>query len=517
VGESRLKVLFLNIPSPPRKNVERDFAGGFGVPGAPSRRRRYGHDLEKSAVLPPLFEGITASLLRKAGHEVALLDAQIRDMDLPSVVRFVSSGGYDLLVARPSLPSFREDVHLLGSVKSSCPDMLIAAWGAFSTTNPQLVLGGPVDLVISGELESVVPMLCEHVSNGQDVSSRPGVMVEKNGKVSSTSPPPIVKDLDSLPYPLYEIFDMERYYDHGKVEMERASPGRRFFTIQSSRGCPFACWYCPYIVEFGPKWRAMSPERTVDELEILVERHSVEAVWFRDPTWNFDPDRSLAICKEIVDRGLDVVWRAEMRADLVDDELAVWMKKAGCVNAQLGLETGDRVILSRWGKRGTDLEKMKRGFQSLSKASVPVTANVLVGLPGETWRSVAETALLLDELRPRRVNVAHIIPYPGTRFYMEAEREGWMLSGDLSRIVGRSPVVSYNGFSARDITLARRYLLDRTRPRQKYRRLLAALSRLSLREAFEELRWILLEPKVSKIVEDEIVATKDSKLDSSSD
>jgi len=517
VGESRLKILFLNIPSPPRKNIERDFAGGFGVLGASSRRRRFGHDLEKSVVLPPLFEGITASLLREAGHKVELLDGQIRDMDLPSVVKFISSGGYDLLVARPSLPSFREDIRLLASVKSSCPDLLIAAWGAFSSTNPQLVLGSSVDLVVWGELESVVPMLCERVSTAQDISSCPGVIVMEDGHISSSKPPPIVNGLDSLPYPLYEIFDMDRYYDHGKVEMERASPGRRFFTIQSSRGCPFACWYCPYIVEFGSKWRAMNPRRTVDELEVLVKKHSVEAVWFRDPTWNFDPSRSMAICQEIVDRGLDLVWRAEMRADLVDEELALWMKKAGCVNAQLGLETGDRVLLYRWGKRGTDLGKMKKGFESLSRASVPVTANVLVGLPGETWRSVAETALLIDQIGPRRVNVAHIIPYPGTRFYEEAERQGWMISRDLSRIVGRSPVVSYDGFSARDITLARRYLLDRTRPRQKYRRLLAALSRLSLREAVEELRWILLEPKISRIVEDEIIAAKGSEIDSSPD
>jgi radical SAM superfamily enzyme YgiQ (UPF0313 family) len=186
------------------------------------------------------------------------------------------------------------------------------------------------------------------------------------------------------------------------------------------------------------------------------------------------------------------------------------MKKSGCVNAQVGLETGSDSLLSQRGKRGSTLEKMRTGFRSLRAASIPITANMMVGLPGDNWETIRETAGILDELQPHRINVAFVVPYPGTRLFEEARRKGWMRTEDRCRISGESPVLSYEDFSSEDILLARRYLLDRLRSKEKFRRLFRDLRDMQFEQAVDEIKWIARERGVSERVKKPVHTKKSS-------
>ncbi len=500
---SLLRVLLLNLPSPPGRNIERDFAGGFGVVGSISRRRSFGHDAS-APVLPPLLEAYAAASARMRGHDVHILDCQVRCWDLESISAYIKNGSFELIVSRPCFPCFDGDQQVLRKIKSSAPDAVSATWGPVSCIYREELLGDSVDVVIEGELETCLADLCDALSGKTGLAEVRGISFSDGGRIVRTAPSPPLDDLDSLPSPAYELLDMERYYDYGKIEMKRGGRGRRFFTVLSSRGCPYGCEYCPYILEFGTRWRALSAERTVDEVETLVRKYSVEAIWFRDPTWNFDVERSIAICNGLLEKDLRIVWRAEMRADLVTDELAAAMKRSGCVNAQVGLETGADLLFSQRGKRGSTLGKMIKGFRSLRSASIPITANVMVGLPGESWRTVRETAEILDRLQPHRINVAFLVPYPGTKLFEEARRKGWMKTQDRSCISGDSPVLGYDDFSSEEIALARRYLLDRSRPKEKFKRLLRSLRYMHFGQAFDEVKWISRYPTVSRKVKEAV-------------
>ncbi len=496
-----MKVLLINLPSPPGSNVERDFAGSYGVVGSRSRRSSFGHD-KFALVLPPLLEAYAAGSLIQAGHEVAVLDAQIRGWGLDRISEFVEGGRFELLVARVSLPSLEHDMQALRKIRSCVPSIMQGLWGPVSSYYAEDLLRQGADFVITGELEASLPPLCNAIAEGEGTGDVSGLAYIREGKLVRTPPPEVTSDLDSLPHPAYELLDMTSYYDFGKIEMRRTGRGRRFFTVLSSRGCPFGCDYCPYVVEFGTRWRTHSPDRTVEEIETLVRRYSIEAIWFRDPTWNFDADRSIAICDGIVSKGLDVVWRAEMRADLVTPELASAMRQAGCVNAQVGLETGMDSLYAHRAKKGSDLARLRRGFEFLKACSIPVTANVMVGLPGDSWEGVRKTAEVLDELAPYRINVAFLIPYPGTRMFEEAKRNGWITTDDRWLIAGQSPVLSYREFGSDQIALARRYLLDRRRPKEKFKRLIRSLRDMDLQGAVAEASWIAAEPCVSKTIDE---------------
>ena len=495
-----MKALLLNLPSPPGKNIERDFAGGYGVVGSRSRRRSYGHDCHKSVVLPPLLEAYAAATIENAGYEVLIIDSQLRGWSLPRLREQVMDGHFDLIVARPSLPSFEEDIQVLEDLRTA--GSLTVAWGAVASVYADEIVRRGVDFVICGELERSLLELSNAISEKSELEEVSGLVCSRDGRMIRTRVPPPIKDLDSMPSPAYHLLDVGSYYDFGKIEIRKGGRGKRFFTVQSSRGCPYGCDYCPYIVEFGTQWRALSPRRTVDEIDTLVNDYSVEAIWFRDPTWNFDPGRTIAICREIVERKLEVVWRAEMRADLVTTELAIAMKAAGCVNAQVGLETGKESLLASRGKKGSGLGMIEKGFAELSSASIPITANVMVGLPGDNWKAVRRTADVLDELRPYRVNVASIVPYPGTRMFEEMKARGWLTTDDRSRIASEYPAVSYEEFNADEIAFARKYLLDRDRPKEKFKRFFRSIRDLQFGQTYREMVWIVNERKVTKRIDE---------------
>jgi len=497
-----LKVLLLNLPSPPGKNIERDFAGGFGVLGSRSSRKEYGHDLDKSIALPPLMEGYAAAVTESKGFEVRVLDAQVRQIGMKSILEEVADGGYGLVVSRPCLPSFDEDIGLIRRMSRQNSETKMAVWGTTSYAYLDELVGKAVDYALLGELDQSLPGLCEVLEGRDSFGPGSGVVYRSNGEIVRIPPGRPTDDLDSLPSPAYEKLDMDLYYDHGKIEMVKSKLGRKFFTVQSSRGCPYGCEYCPYVVEFGTKWRELTPGKTVDEIQYLVDKFSIEAIWFRDPTWNFNVERAMTICQEIISRDIGIVWRAEMRADLVTRELAVAMKEAGCVNAQLGLETGSERLLKQKGKKGAGLGRIREGFRALSMASVPITANVMVGLPGDSWTVVRETARVLDDLDPYRVNVAFLVPYPGTKIYDELLDRGWLKTKSRSKIAGEKPVISYDGFSSEDIILARRYLLDRSRGKEKFRRLLRNLRNGQIDKVVDDLGWIAQEPRISRRVDE---------------
>jgi len=492
-----LRVLLLNLPSPPGMNVERDFAGGFGVIGSRSRRRRYGHDLDKGILLPPLMEGYAATVLEGNGHEAAILDCQLRSWGMKQIRDFLAERDFDAMAARVCLPSIDADLDLLDRIAAWAPGRpTVVVWGAIASVHPEVVLARKgVDAVIGGEIEYQLPGLADELAAGSDPKDIP---LDSTGlvKVDGTRHP----DPMDLPSPSYELIQTGSYYDNNKIEMKANGRGRRFFTVLSSRGCPYGCSYCPYIVEYGRRWRAMTPEATVDEIERLVEGWEIEAIWFRDPTWNIDTERSIEICDDMISRELDIVWRAEMRADLVTEELASRMREAGCVNAQVGLETGDPALLSRKGKKGTDLGRIERGIAALRDSGIPVTVNVLVGLPGDSWSGIGKTEELIREMGPHRKNVAHLVPYPGTPILGELEREGWINSRNWKEYASGRTVVSYPDFSGQEIMMATRYLLDYDRPKEKYRRLLRNLVGLQLGQARDDLEWMARSEDVSEKV-----------------
>lgn len=357
-----MKVILLNLPSPPHRNIYRDYAGGFGL-ATPSKRTKHGHDIH---VIPPLFDAYAAAILEKEDVKVSILDAQVRDLNLTQLLQYVEKQRPNIVVGRISLPSFHDDLEVMNRIKETNSFPVIIGWGVTCKVLPEeALMKSNLDLVIRDELEFTLPEVVKTIEANGELNEVKGISFKQNNKIIHNSNRPTAENLDVLPLPAYHLLDMEKYVVRESLFYPESSEGKltRFFSVLSSRGCSYTCIYCPYPIGFGQPWRAMSAGKTVDEIEHLAKNYNVKGIWFRDQTFSMDIKRSMAICDEILDRGLEIRWVCETRADKLPSDLLKKMRRAGCTWVFIGVETGDPHLLRTIGKPGYTIEKIEQAFR----------------------------------------------------------------------------------------------------------------------------------------------------------
>ena len=266
------------------------------------------------------------------------------------------------------------------------------------TSDAHIVLGGPgfnyygpdwleylnLDYGIRGEAEIAFPLFLQKLEQGGDISSVPGCVFRKDGNFVKV-PRELVDNLDDTAFPAYELFDLEKYYEHG------ISPA-----IVTKRGCEFNCTYCPYSVLEGKHYRLKSPQRVADEIEHINSIERPKMLSFCDNNFNVPNRHALAICQEIIDRKLDVTWGTGTIKPLeVTDDVCRLFKDSGCGYLGLSVESASPRMLKQM-QRGCTVEDIELALTSLSKSDIPFGVSLMFGAPGETPETIAETLNLID-------------------------------------------------------------------------------------------------------------------------
>lgn len=449
-----MKVLLVNLPDPPGIHVFRFHAAGFGSSFVmPSPDHRFD-------VYPPIYEAYAARILEDMGHKVSILDCQSPNLDLARICAEIAEGKPDMVVARICLPSYEFDLDFMSKIKENFPDTQLAGWGAVCKFFPDDMLKrSGLDLVIRGvELESPLPRLVTELERNK-IEAAEGISFKSTSGFVHNPEHPFNNRLDKIPLPAYHLLDMKKYVAQESRYVLNGSDDKFIpcFSVSGSRGCSFHCVYCPYPVTYG-NWRGRAAEKIVDEIDHLVNTYDIHTIWFHDQTFSMVPKRTIKICDEIINRGLDVRWATETRVDRLTPRLLERMKESGCARLELGVETGDRELLAAVGKRGLTLERVKETVEEVRKRGIIVETNILVGLPGHSWESIKKTAELIKEISPDILTAMIVTPYPGTPLYKMAEEKGWLLTKDWSKYTLFEPVFSMPGFSAKDMKEAHSFL-----------------------------------------------------------
>ncbi len=226
-------------------------------------------------------------------------------------------------------------------------------------------------------------------------------------------------DLDSLPYPAWDLFPMEIYLAHPVVNIGQD------MDVITSRGCPYGCKYCYH--HFGRKWRGRSAEHVVGELVELRERWSVECISFQDDCFVVDAGRVADICGGIDANVPGLKWSCTGRVGLVTPELLGRMKASGCVSVSYGLESGSEEMLKAMHKAQT-LEQMAQAVEWTRQAGLRCPVSFMIGYPGETPMTVAETAKFCCDNYIRLQDLMFVTPYPGTELWTSCGMAGWGLA-----------------------------------------------------------------------------------------
>ncbi len=424
-------ITIINPPNPPETVSNKDMMGGLG--------QLYGADAQQK--IPAIDIPYSAALIREKGIPVEILDCLGSNWEISELLLHLQKENPDLIALRTSTPTFTWDMRVAKLIKSLISSPLIV-FGSHVQLFPEETLQYSfVDGAILGEPEFTLL----DIAQKSIFSETEGLWYKKDGEIIRNKPRQLIEDLDSLPFPAWDLMPYHGY--EGTDLMRNLKP---FVTVLASRGCPHSCTYCPYPVTQGRSLRVRSPKNVVDELEWLSNL-GVKAVLFRDPEFALYRDRVVSICEGIIARKISLAWRCETRLKDLDEELIALMAKAGCIGINMGIESANDQVLRNVKRKVIPLVQAQQVIKACKKNGIESFCFFILGLPGETIASARETINYALKLQANFVQFTVSTPYPGTELRNWAQKQGYVKNESLSAITGYNVAIRNENLTVEEI------------------------------------------------------------------
>ena len=364
-------------------------------------------------ITPPLGIGYLSSVLKKRGFQTKIFDGVCLEVSLDSLISQVIAYSPDLICIT-CLSAYFEEVKYL-SLKFKEKNFKVIIGGVHPTFMPQeTLIETKADFVILGEGENVLP---DFLENGFDNDGLKGVYslsdFEKKDKTIERAP--FVTNLDDIPFPDLEALN-PNFYPPSPMGM--VTKGYPIGVMISSRGCPCSCIYCSSSSFYEHRVRLRSAENVVAEMKHLIENYGVKEIQFMDDNLILNRQHAVEICNLILKENIKINWSCPngIRADSLDYELAVLLKKAGCYLVTIGIESANPQILKNV-KKGETIDVISKAIRVASKAGLIVHGAFVLGLPGETKETIRETINFAKKLPLNRAFFTLIDVLPGCELW----------------------------------------------------------------------------------------------------
>ena len=391
----------------------------------------------------PLSTLIAAALLRREARPFTFFDAMLSEgveefrgllhATRPSVVGILEDN-FNFLTKMCTTRMREAAFEMITAAKSAGARVVVNGSDAIDQTAAYLHVGA--DAVILGEAEDTFVDLTTRWSDDldSDLSQVPGLAIAGHGATPSAvrrTPPrrPIV-DLDGLPFPAWDLIDVERY----RVAW-MAAHGRLSWNVCTSRGCPYACNWCAKPV-FGRRYTQRSPGNVAEELARLARAVAPDHVWFADDIFGLTPRWIEAFAGELRSRRAAMPFMMQSRVDLMTPSAVEALADARCEEVWLGVESGSQQVLDAMDK-GTTIDEVRDATRRLKHHGIRACWFIQLGYPGEDWSAILRTRDLIRDEEPDDIGVSVAYPLPGTPFYERVRMDlrgkaNWSDSDDLA-------------------------------------------------------------------------------------
>ncbi|MBN1425549.1 radical SAM protein [Candidatus Fermentibacteria bacterium] len=383
----------------------------------------------------PFFMGYAASLLQRHGFEVRLLDGVVERMTEDAFITRIVAEDPDLVFLEVSTPSWDTDSRVIRRIREAHLRSSIVLGGIHAFMfDPAFFQARPEVLATArGEYEGSLLDIALRMRQGADLNGIPGIAWRSGGGVVVEQDRPLCADLDSLPWPHRAQLPMERYVD-GLLDLPQPC-----LQMWASRGCPHRCSFCawPQIMYAPGKYRARDPAKVVREMVEDGRDKGFASVYFDDDVFNVGDRRMARFAELLTEAEWTAPWGIMARADTCSDRMYEALRRVGLSVAKFGVESADQSIVERCGK-GLDLARVRSVMATCRSLGIRTHLTFMFGLPGETHDSARRTIDLALELAPDTVQFSLATPFPGSSFYDELNRGGYLVTDDWSLYDGYS-------------------------------------------------------------------------------
>ncbi|MHB8624863.1 MAG: B12-binding domain-containing radical SAM protein [Aggregatilineales bacterium] len=400
---------------------------------------------------PPLGTLYAASLLRAESYDVALFDAMLADSEAEwaaaldrtkprYAILFEDNFNY---LSKMCLGRMREAAFTMTRLAVERGATVLIC-GADATDHAARYLAAGAKYILRGEGEATLRELMAALTGKSDqpIDQINGLAYLANdGTLIQTGARATLREVDSLPFPAWDLVDVERYR---AIWKERHG----FYSVNmvTTRGCPYHCNWCAKPI-WGQRYNVRSPENVVQEIEMLKRVAAPDHLWFADDIFGLKPGWIQRFAELTEQRGVKIPFKSLNRVDLLLHEDTIpALKRAGAHTIWVGAESGSQKILDAMDK-GTAVSDIYDAARALKANGIRVGFFLQFGYPGEDRADIEKTIQMVRDCMPDDIGISVSYPLPGTKFYERVkselhDKQNWNDSDDLAML--------YNGTYSTD-------------------------------------------------------------------
>jgi anaerobic magnesium-protoporphyrin IX monomethyl ester cyclase len=374
---------------------------------------------------PPLATITAAAFMRYKGYDVELFDvmfAEVAEAIFPILQKkespyfVIYDDGFNYLT-KMCLTNMREAAFKMAKEAKRMGCTVIFS-SSDSTDQAENYLNNGADFIIKGEGEQALLELIQALNGeGKKLSEIDGLCFRENGKTILTKSRTVMRDLDSLPIPAWDLVNVLEY----KMAWQQKS-GYFSMNMSTTRGCPFKCNWCAKPI-YGNRYNSRSVEHVVAELKFLKQLYHFDHIWFCDDIFGLKPGWINEFAALVKKENLEFKFKIQSRVDLLLEENNIEaLARAGCDTVWVGAESGSQKILDAMDK-GTRVEQIYEATRLLKKFSIKPAFFLQFGYIGETIEDIKLTIQMLKDLQPDDIGISVSYPLPGTVFYEKVKMD----------------------------------------------------------------------------------------------
>lgn len=370
----------------------------------------------------PLGMAYLAAVLKRAGHKVAVYNQDLHHYPEAHLTQYLNANRFDLvgMGVIGGYYQYRKLLKISAAINAARqrPHYIIGGHGPSPEPEYFLKKTG-ADAVVIGEGEDTVLELVEALGAPTRLAKVKGIAWRDNDKVIINERRPLIADIDTIPFPAYEMFPMEYYR---LLREPNTGPNDFLLPLLSGRGCIFECNFC-YRMDKG--FRPRSAEVIVDEIKFLQNNYRITYIEFADELLMSSAKRAFELCEAFLSANLKFKWFCSGRLNFAKPDVLSLMKRAGCVFINYGIEAMDNQILKNMNKALTT-DIIICGIEATLASGISPGFNIIFGNIGETRETLkkgVEFLLKYDDGAQLRT-IRPVTPYPGSPLYYYAIEKG---------------------------------------------------------------------------------------------